>query len=58
MHRFHGLAVMYGSPMSILRQIIRFFQNLGKPNTPPPGKVPNTLEMETEIERYRGMRGY
>lgn len=43
--------------MSILRQIIKFFQNLGNSNTPPPGKIPDSPEMETEIELKRGMRG-
>ena len=58
MRRFHSFIVMYGSSMSILRQILRFFQNLGSSNTRAPGRVPNTPEMETEMELKRGMRGF
>ncbi len=55
--RFRASALLYGCPMSILRQMVRFFQNLAKSNTPPPGKIPDSPEMEMEIELKRGIHG-
>jgi hypothetical protein len=37
--------------------MVRFFQNLAKSNTPPPGKIPDSPEMEMEIELKRGIHG-